>query len=57
MPATAARDVHERGKQQQGGLGALAVHVVFDDHLHAELRMPGQREHQQDGEHRDPGLA
>ena len=50
-------DVHEGGEQQQRGLGALAVHVVFDDHLHAELGMPGEREHQQDREHRDPGLA
>ena len=49
--------MHERGQQQQGGLGALAVYVVFDDHLDAELGMPGQREYQQDGEHRDPGLA
>ena len=48
-PATAAAHVHEGRKQQQRGLRALAVHVVFDDHLHAELGMPGQRDHQQDG--------
>ena len=48
MPATAATDMHERGEQEQSGLGTLGVYVVFDDHLHAELGVPGKREYQQD---------
>ena len=49
--------VHEGDQHQRQRAAPRAVHVVLDDHLHAELRMPGGDQHEQDEQQRRPALA